>query len=967
MDSNRPYQFSPSTLDFSTLPAVLQAAGDKAWQQLTYAHKEFEQFSDQEKNTLKWQCALSDFIREAVTKQPQFFGQVLNQTTQPREFFAQQSETFQQQANAITDEIKLGKLLRQYRLQQMAWIAWMDFNGSIDLDQAFEFISQLADELIQTATERLYQILTSTLGTPTNDQGETQPFFVLGMGKLGGSELNFSSDIDLIFCYPDAGETQGASRSLSNHEFFTRLGQRLINALNQQTADGFVYRVDMRLRPYGDSGPLVMNYNMLEDYYEEQGRDWERYAMLKARIITPKQWQTHPDYAYLENLIRPFVYRRYIDFSAIESLRKMKQLIVQENRRRGLVNNIKLGEGGIREVEFIVQAFQLIRGGREVELRTRSTRTALEKLNLLGEMSEEDIQVLTQAYYFLRKTEHVLQQIADKQTQTLPDNEIDQARLYVAMGFTSWQEFKQILDQHTQAVNQVFKEVIKSDAEDEQADIEFDYWLCNLDTDAAISQLEHDYHEVDAAAFWQQVSQCHEQIKKRAVGKRGAEIIDKLMPRLIVACLQYPSAHILISRIRELVVSICTRTAYLELLFENPQTRTILLDCLQASPWIAQQLSQQAFLLDELLDPRQLYKELDPSKYQADLRERLLRIDPEDLEAIMDTLRQFKHAYQLRIAVADILGHLPLMKVSDHLTWLAEAILSQVVNIAWQHTTEKHGIPEGLVGTSDKGFAVLGYGKLGGLEFGYGSDLDMVFVHNQQSDQQTTGERAVGITQFYIRLAQRIMHIYSAQTHAGILYEIDMRLRPSGNSGLLVATLKGFENYQQQDAWTWEHQALVRARCVYGDKDLVEQLEQVRVQILSQPRDISALNKDVTDMRLKMFKHLAKGNQQEFDVKQDRGGIADIEFITQYLVLANAHKYPELCKYSDNIRILTTAAEVGVIEPQQAEQLIDAYKLFRNESHKLALAQTKVISRLDPFKHAIESVKAIWQSIFDPI
>ncbi|WP_440903155.1 bifunctional [glutamate--ammonia ligase]-adenylyl-L-tyrosine phosphorylase/[glutamate--ammonia-ligase] adenylyltransferase [Catenovulum sp. SX2] len=966
MDSTRPNQFLPSTLDFSALPSELQAQGDKAWQQLLDSNRLFEQMPEQNKNQLKWQCAMSDFIREAVLKQPQFFDSLLNQSSDADTFFAAQQQEFQQQASEIKDEISLSKLLRLYRRQQMAWIAWMDFSGQIDLDQALKYISDLADELIETATNCLYQILTQVMGTPTNQNGDEQPFFILGMGKLGGGELNFSSDIDLIFCYPDAGETKGASRSLSNHEFFTRLGQRLINALNQQTVDGFVYRVDMRLRPYGDSGPLVMNYNMLEDYYEEQGRDWERYAMLKARIITPTQWQNHPEKKYLEDLIRPFVYRRYIDFSAIESLRKMKQLIVQENRRQGLVNNIKLGEGGIREVEFIVQAFQLIRGGREPELRTRSTREALIKLQLLDEMSAEEIAVLTNAYYFLRKTEHVLQQIADKQTQTLPENALDQKRLFVAMGFISWHDFKQALEQHTREVNRVFKEVIKTDAEDEQAEIEFDYWLCNLDTEAAISQLEHDHPRVDAAAFWQQISDCQQQIKKRAVGKRGADIIDKLMPRLIEACLDYPQAHVLINRVRELVISICTRTAYLELLFENPQTRSILLDCLQASPWITQQLCQQAFLLDELLDPRQLYKELDPNKYQADLRERLLRIDPEDLESIMDTLRQFKHAYQLRIAVADILGHLPLMKVSDHLTWLAEAILAQVVNIAWQHVVDKHGVPEALVGTNDKGFAVIGYGKLGGLEFGYGSDLDLVFVHNQKSDQQTTGEKAVGITQFYIRLAQRIMHIYSTQTHAGILYEIDMRLRPSGNSGLLVATVAGFESYQQEQAWTWEHQSLVRARCVYGDQNLCQQLEDIRKTILAKQRDITTLNKDVTEMRDKMFNHLAKGGESEFDLKQGRGGITDIEFITQYLVLANAAKYPELCEYSDNIRILTVAAEVGVISEQQAQDLIEAYKLYRNESHKLALAQAKVITQLDSFVQAISNVKGIWQHVFNP-
>ncbi|MCU4675165.1 bifunctional [glutamate--ammonia ligase]-adenylyl-L-tyrosine phosphorylase/[glutamate--ammonia-ligase] adenylyltransferase [Catenovulum sp. 2E275] len=962
--------FTPCATHLSEMPAELQQAAEQAWQKIIYRHNQFEQLSPKLQEKIKWHCALSDFICDAILAEPDFILEQLNNPLSPEQQFSQAKQDFVQKCQNINDENSLHKVLRKYRKQQMMWIAWQDFNASINLDQAFEFISDLADQLISQALNWLYQNLSSTFGTPTsaaiddNTPGQEQPFFVLGMGKLGGGELNFSSDIDLIFCYPESGQTQGANRSLSNHEFFTRLGQRLISSLHQVTVDGFVYRVDMRLRPYGDSGPLVMSYNMLEDYYQEQGRDWERYAMLKARAIVPEQWQNHPELDYLNQLIRPFVYRRYIDFSAIESLRKMKKLIAQENRRKGLHNNIKLGEGGIREVEFVVQAFQLIRGGREPELRTRSTRKALTRLLEAGELNQHEIDLLTDGYYFLRKAEHVLQAIGDKQTQTLPENELDKHRLCFAMGFNDWDSFYQALSLRMSQIHQIFNDVIRDENEDDEESVNFDYWINNLNDEIAIEQLTQDYPNLDAPAFWQQIKDCQQHTEKRAIGPRGAEIMNKLMPRLIELCLQAQEPVTTLSRVRELIVAICTRTAYLELLYENQATCKQLLIFLQASPWIAQQLNKQAFLLDELLDPRQLYRELDANQYKQDLRERLLRIEEDDLEQQMDALRQFKHAYQLRIAAADVMGYLPLMQVSDHLTWLAEAILEQVVNLAWWHVVDKHGAPESLNG-GDKGFAVLGYGKLGGLEFGYGSDMDLVFVHNRSSDEQTKGEKSIGITQFYIRLAQRIMHIFSTQTPAGILYELDLRLRPSGNSGLLVATINGFKNYQQEEAWTWEHQALIRSRAIVGDEDLVDALNQIRNQILTKERDLTKLKTDVTEMRSKMFSHLSQGSEGCFDLKQGRGGITDIEFITQYIVLAYSHQYPQLTKWSDNIRILGVAAEVGVISEAEADSLIEAYKQFRNEGHKLALAQKKVVSEIAPFTEAIEQVQAIWHRLFE--
>lgn len=963
--------FQPNNQSFITyenqqkLSEPLTGAAEDAWQKLTHRHPKLLEIPQIQQDKIKWHCGLSDFITQSMLADPDFIVQQLNQPHTPEQQFENATYHFKQALNKINNLNELHKLLRVHRREQMSWVAWQDLDGSLPLDTAFKHISDLADLFISSALEWLYQQECLISGTPSNSEGEPQPLIVLGMGKLGGGELNFSSDIDLIYCYPESGNTVGGRREYSNHEFFTRLGQKLITALHQMTADGYVYRVDMRLRPYGDSGPLVMSFAMLEDYYAEQGRGWERYAMLKARIISPESWQTNPALEQLENLIRPFVYRRYIDFSAFESLRKMKKLIKQENRRQGLSNNIKLGEGGIREVEFVVQAFQLIRGGREPELQIRSTREALQKLLELEELGMPEVELLKQGYYFLRKTEHVLQQIADQQTQTLPDDELNQQRLIFSLGINSWVEFTARLKQHMSEIHEIWQNVIHDEEDVHEQHENFDYWIVNLDTEIALSHLKQDHPDIDADSFWAQIRSTQELTQKKNMGPRGRDVLNKLMPILIELCLESEQSVQLIEQVKNLITSICTRTAYLELLFENQNACKQLLNFLVISPWISNQLCAQPFLLDELLVPKQLHKTLTETQYQAELRERLLRIEPDDLEAQMDALRQFKLAFQLRIAAADIMGELPIMKVSDHLTWLAEAILDQVVNIAWHQLEQKHGVPESLADTDHKGFAVIGYGKLGGWELGYGSDLDLVFIHDRNFNEQTTGPSQIGITQFYTRLAQRIMHIFSTQMHSGILYEMDLRLRPSGASGLLVATLEGFENYQLNEAWTWEHQALARARNILGDNDLLRKLSEVRHKILSQPRDNSKLRTDVIEMREKMFNHLSEGNQDKFDLKQDRGGITDIEFITQYLVLANAAEYPQLTVWSDNVRILTLAAELNIINPSDAEQLIEAYKVYRSTGHKLALAQQKLISHVEKYQAHIENVKRIWQGTFN--
>ena len=900
----------------------------------------------------------SDFIADQLIAKPQWVEVIFNSNTFDFTKLNNIEDYLAKQLADCTDETQLHKVLRDCRNQAMIAIAIADLCKNVDAEISLANISALADTLICGALGWLTKFCRNLWGQPQDGNGNEQPLLVYGMGKLGGQELNYSSDIDLIFAFPENGETVGGRRALDNQQFFTRLGQKLITALNQVTTDGFVYRVDMRLRPFGESGPLVLNFTAMENYYQEQGRDWERYAMLKARLIGNSEYHEQ-----LNNLLRPFVYRRYIDFSVIESFRHMKQMIAQEARRRKLQYNIKLGVGGIREIEFIVQVFQLIRGGRERELQQRNLLKALKLLVEYECVSAESATKLRSAYLFLRRSENAIQAFKDQQTQQLPDEKIDQARLVQLFGLSDWSEYLDLCQQHMRAVNQEFKSLIGEDNEQGTSVDQhwITYWHANWDEDEATHWIEQRQSDWQSQQIHSQISSFKHDLLKRSIGNRGRLILDKLIPLLLELLTSEENVHILLPRVLDILLKIATRTAYLELLYENLGAFKQLLKLCGRSVWISEHLAKFPILLDELIDPNVLFAIADLGDYKLHIQDALMRIPEDDLEAQMEGLRLFKKARQLKIAAADISGVLPVMEVSDHLTALAEATIEEVVNMAWHQMVQRYGQPEYTVGSDDKGFGVIGYGKLGGIELGYGSDLDLVFVHRCPSDNYTNGEKQIPSTQFYLKMAQRILHLFNTRTPNGILYEADMRLRPSGNSGLMVVHIDTFNHYQQTDAWTWEHQALVRARFVYGDQSLADRFTEIRKNILASEREQPLLAADVIKMREKMRGHLDQSSEDIIDVKQSLGGLADIEFLAQYLVLNYSHQYPDLTEYSDNVRVFEALAKAKLISEDEEKLLVDSYCELRNKGHEQVLQDLPTKIAADQSLDFRQQVQKIYQ------
>lgn len=965
---------------FTLAPAI--AADVTAW--LEYLPEEglvaVTEFFRDDLNLRQWHTTitLSQFARQQLTSIVLEAPILLNiasslQTTWQKANYQASFEAWLADTN---DEASFDRGIRLWRNAMMVRSIWRDLNRIAETLDITAELTHFADVAIEQTLNYHYPRLAEERGEPCNDAGEPMPMLVLGMGKLGAYELNLSSDIDLIFAYPESGETvitqpKPGRKPISNQEFFSFLGQKLIKTLDKPMAEGFVFRVDMRLRPYGQSGALVSNFDALEAYYLTQGRDWERYAMVKARVVACSK---HPQAAAIEHelmaMLNSFTYRKYVDFTAIEALRDLKARIRQEVKRRRLHNNVKLGEGGIREVEFIIQALQLIRGGRDTQLKTPSLVKAKDALVELGAIPSDTAEQLMAAYLFLRNAEHAIQAWQDKQTQELPSQPDAQQALATAMGFADWESFKRVLTHHMSFVSQEFGGIIADKEPTRDQAISQRWQSLWAETDETVLEpllANKGFSDAELAA--RTLTAIHHAPQVLAGDKIGADRLNRFMPLLISQLSHRQSPGQTLHRLQPLILAIARRSAYLLLLIETPAALEQLLVLSEASPWIPEQLAKHPALLDELMSPSTLYQIPSRNELNAELQQLMLRIEQDDLEQQMEAMRYFKQAHSLRVAACEVTGKLPLMKVSDYLTELAEVILQFALTIAWQQMTSKHGLPGGQ-DDDQPHFAIIGYGKLGGIELGHSSDLDLVFIHDadsQQESQAEPGQKSLDNQTFYTRLGQKVIHLLSTKMPSGILYEVDMRLRPSGNSGMLVSTLKAFERYQLNDAWTWEHQALVRARAIAGHSGVITAFNDVRQTILQQIREQSKLAKEVVDMRQKMRDNLGTSKEEKssglFHIKQDAGGIVDIEFMVQYLVLAYSHQHPSLTHWSDNIRILETAEQCQLLTSEQVATLISHYKTLRAQTHKLALQQQSSKVATETFDTTRQDIESLWQQL----
>ena len=841
-----------------------------------------------------------------------------------------------QQLQADGNEAEIARQLRILRRHVLAHIITRDLARQSTLDEVTHTITQFADFAINTALGYAHAHYQALYGTPIGRHtGAAQHLTVIAMGKAGGDELNVSSDIDLIFTYPESGDTNG-KRARSNQEFFTKVGQKLIALLNDHTADGQVFRVDMRLRPDGDSGALVASETALEQYLITQGREWERYAWCKARVVTP-----HAN--HIAALVRPFVFRKYLDYNAYHAMRELHRQIRQEVQKRGMEHNIKLGAGGIREVEFIAQIFQMIRGGQNRSLQLKGTQETLAKLGEIGILPPDTVAQLLAAYRFLRNVEHRLQYWDDQQTQTLPDSPEQQTQLAISMGFADYPAFLGSLKTHRDFVNQQFNQILN---EPEHANNEAPHPLAELWDNAADPNRQPETElaklgYADSPHIAQRLAHIRQASKYRQLSAHAQPRFDAIVPRMIEAAAHRPTPDATLLRLLDFLDTISRRSAYLAFLQQYPAALNQIAELMSQSAWAAEYLRQHPILLDELLSA-QLMQPLDWAALENELSGCLNAQD--DTESKMDTLRRFQHAQTFRLLVQDLAGKWTVEALSDELSLLADIILRQTLHHAW------HSIPK--IHRPDPQFIIIGYGKLGGKELGYTSDLDLVYLYNDPHPEAA---------ECYIKLARRLSTWLSSSTGAGSLYELDLRLRPNGDSGFLVHSLAAYTQYQQQNAWTWEHQSLTRARYICGSATLGAQFEQLRRQIIAQPRNIGSLKTDIIAMRHKIT---ATHPADDENVKYAHGGVVDVEFIVQYLVLAHSHEAPELLENYGNIALLGMAAQRGFIPAEQARAAQNAYRRYRQIQHNKKLRDIARVAVDKTLLADYQAVKDLWAMVF---
>jgi len=837
-------------------------------------------------------------------------------------------------AAAAADEAALGSALRRLRQRVMLRLAARDLSGRAPLAEVVATMSDLAEVVLQAAHRFHTERLEAELGVP-RASGVRQELIVVGMGKLGGRELNVSSDVDLVFVYPEEGEVEGP-RELSNHEFFTRLGRKIIGALAEITSEGQVFRVDMRLRPWGDGGPLACSFDGLEQYFITQGREWERYAWIKARAVAGARGDE------LRAVVRPFVFRKYLDFASIGAVRALHAQIRREVARRDLADHVKLGPGGIREIEFIAQALQLIRGGRDAALQAQPTLDVLTTLAARGVLPADAVAELSRAYAFLRRLEHRLQWLDDAQTHQLPARPEDQALVAEAMGHADWPAFLAALAAERATVTRHFENVFAESAEESAS---APLWQGTLEPAAAHAQLaEGGFREPEQAAHRLAVLRSGSRYQQLPASSQ--QRLDALVPRIIDAAARTGEPDTTLARCLDFVEAVSRRASYLALLQEHPQALARVADMLASSSWAATYLTRHPIVLDELLDARELHAEPDLAAFARGLRAAMGE-HADDPEAQMNLVRELHHALAFRLLAQDLAGELSVERLADYLSLAADVVLSVALEQAWRRVPNRH--------REAPWFAIVGYGKLGGKELGYASDLDIVFLYDDPHDAAPEN---------YARLGQRINTWLTATTPSGVLFETDLRLRPNGESGLLVSSLDAFRRYQRESAWVWEHQALTRARFCAGDAQIGALFEEERKAILTARRDPAALAADVLAMRRRM--HDGHPNRSGlFDLKHDRGGMIDIEFVVQYLVLAHAHDHAELTANLGNIALLSITAGLGLIPVELAQRVADAYREYRRLQHRLRLngAAYARVPHAEVAAH-VAATQALWHAVF---
>jgi glutamate-ammonia-ligase adenylyltransferase len=897
--------------------------------------------------TLEYVLAASDFVGDTLLADAAFRAAPAAAVEAP---FAA--------AALLGDEAAFMAELRRARRRALACLAWRDLAGVDDTAGTLAALSTLADAAIRTALAFAERTLGERYGVPRGADGSAQPLVVVAMGKLGGGELNFSSDVDLVFLYPEGGETDGR-RAIDNFEYFTRLGQKLIQLLDASTADGFVFRVDMRLRPFGDSGPLVASFAALEDYLQQHGRDWERYAWVKARAVTGVS-----AYAGLfDAVVRPFVFRRYLDFGVFESLREMKGMIAREVERKDLDDDVKLGPGGIREVEFVVQALQLVRGGSDARLRTPSLLAVLPRLAGQKLLPEAAVAELGEAYVFLRRIENRLQMYRDEQTHRLPADDERRARLVVAMRSPDWAALAAEVAATRATVARHFSRLVLA-AEGAVPPAAADFgtlWAAGADAAELAARLAA--LGVGAAeALGGMLAVLRGSTYFRRLDEPGRRRLQALLPRLVAALGNAGDPAATLKRALTVVEAIGTRTAYLALLNENPLALARLVEICALGEFLPAQLAAFPLLLDELVDQRLFDAAPTRAAFAAELE---LRNDPvEDPERALERLREFQRAAVFRVALFDLMGRLPLMQVSDRLTDVAELILERAMAHAWREMTAVYGEPAAGSERRTCAVAAIGYGKLGGRELGYGSDLDLVFLHDSAGEQQETrGPKVIDNAVFFLRLGQKIVHLLTVHAAAGRLYEVDMRLRPSGKGGMLVTQVQAFVDYQRSEAWTWEHQALLHSRAVAGAASIRTAFEQARLEILQRHVRRGTLREDVRAMRDRMRRELSRARAGEFDIKQDPGGIADIEFLAQYWVLRWADRYPAVALFADTIRQLESLGSAALVDHGVIDRLTGSYRAYRRVVHRLSLEGGRAVVEAAPHAATRAAIVAVWDAV----